>query len=122
MVDRAELKYQIRSPYGLLNAFISTDEGYNDCCLLHSTILAQSSDEFLKIIYGTEVSILQRLNSILLTPERAKVLPTLYPREFVVSHQPAAKQNSSWDRSPLSGTQQKNVIYAATRLKESLTR
>ena len=42
---------------------ISTDERYNDCFLLHSTVPAQSSDEFLQIIYGTEDSILQQPNS-----------------------------------------------------------
>ena len=64
VVDRDERKYQIRSPYELTNAIISTDERYNDCFLLHSTIPAQSSDEFLQIIYGTEVSILQQPKSI----------------------------------------------------------
>ena len=64
MVDRDEPQYQIRSPYELTNAIISTDERYNDCFLLHSTVPAQSSDDFLKIIYGTEDSILQQPNSI----------------------------------------------------------
>ena len=64
VVDRDEPKYQIRSPYKLTNAIISTDERYNDCFLLHSTVPAQSSDEFLKIIYGKEESILQQPNSI----------------------------------------------------------
>ena len=49
----------MRGPYELTNAIISTDERYNDCFLLHSTVPAQGSDEFLKIIYGTEDSILQ---------------------------------------------------------------
>ena len=43
---------------------ISADERHNDCFLLHSTVPAQSSDEFLQIIYGTEDSILQQPNSI----------------------------------------------------------
>ena len=64
VVDRDEPKYQIRSPYNLTNATIATDERYNDCFLLHSTVPAQSSDEFLQIIYGTEDSILQQPNSI----------------------------------------------------------
>ena len=34
-------KYQIRSPYELTNVIIATDERYNDCFLLHSTIPAQ---------------------------------------------------------------------------------
>ena len=54
VVDRDEPKYQIRRPYELTNAIISTDERYNDCFLLHSTVPAQSSDELLLIIYGTE--------------------------------------------------------------------
>ena len=64
VVDRDEPKYQIRSPYELTNAIISTDERYNDCFLLHSTVPAQNSDDFLQIIYGTEDSILQQPNSI----------------------------------------------------------
>ena len=62
--DRDEPKYQIRSPYELTNAIISTDERYKDCFLLHSTVPTQSGDEFLQIIYGTEDSILQQPNSI----------------------------------------------------------
>ena len=64
VVDKDEHKYQIRSPYELADVIISTDERYNDCFLLHSTVLAQSSDEFLQIIYGTEGSILQQPISI----------------------------------------------------------
>ena len=64
VVDRDEPKYQIRSPYELTNAIISTDERYNDCFLLHSTVPAQNSDDSLQIIYGTEDSILQQPNSI----------------------------------------------------------
>ena len=58
VVDRDEPKYQMRSPYELTNAIISADERYNDYFLLHSKVPAQSSDELLKIIYGTEDSIL----------------------------------------------------------------
>ena len=58
VIDRDEPKYQIRSPYELANTIISTDARYIDCCLLHSTVPAQSSDEFLKNIFGTEDSIL----------------------------------------------------------------
>ena len=64
VIDRDELNYQIQSPYELTNAIISTDDRYNDCFLLHSTVPAQSSDEILQIIYGTEYSILQQLYSI----------------------------------------------------------
>ena len=64
VVDRDEPKYQIRHPYKLTNAIISTDERYNDCFLLHSMVPAQGSDEFLQIIYGTEDSTLRQSNSI----------------------------------------------------------
>ena len=64
VLDQEEPKYQIRSPYELTNAIIATDERYNDCFLLHSKIPTQSSDEFLKIVYGTETSIIQQPNSI----------------------------------------------------------
>ena len=64
VMDREEPKYQIRSPYDLTNAIIATDERYNDSFLLHSTIPAQSGDEFLQIVYGNENSIIQQPNSI----------------------------------------------------------
>ena len=63
VVDRDEPKYRIRSPYELTNAIISTDERYNDCFVLHSTVPAQSSDETLQIIYGSGDLILQQPNS-----------------------------------------------------------
>ena len=64
MVDRDEPQYQIRSPNELTNDVISTDERYIDCFLFHSTVPAQSSDNFLQIIYGTEASIIHKPNSI----------------------------------------------------------
>ena len=64
LVDRDELKYQIRSPCELTNVIISTDESYNEGLLLHSTAPAQSIDQFPQIIYETENSILQQPNSI----------------------------------------------------------
>ena len=64
MVDRDEPKNLIRSPYELTDAIISTDERYNDCFLLHSTVPTQSSDDFLQIIYGTEDLIIQQPNWI----------------------------------------------------------
>ena len=64
VVDRHEPKYQIRSHFELTNAIISTDDRYNDCFLLHSLVPAQSSDEFLENIYGTDDSILQHPDSI----------------------------------------------------------
>ena len=64
VVCRYEPKYQIRSPYELTNAIIFTDGRYKNCFLLHSSVPAQSSDEFLQFLYGTEDSILQQPNSI----------------------------------------------------------
>ena len=63
VLDREEPKYQIPSPYELANAIIATSESYNDCFPLFSTVPAQSGDEFLKIVYGNENSIIQKLNS-----------------------------------------------------------
>ena len=63
VVGRDEPKFQLQSPYELTNAIISTDERYMDCFLLHSTVPAQNSDEFLKIIYGTEDSVLRFSNN-----------------------------------------------------------
>ena len=54
LMDREEPKYQIQSPYELTNAIISTDERYNDWFLLHYTTPAQSSDEFLRKVHGTQ--------------------------------------------------------------------
>ena len=62
--DKDEPTYQIRDPYELTNAILLTNEQYNDCFLLHSTIPSQLHDEFLQIIYGNEISILQQPNSI----------------------------------------------------------
>ena len=62
--DKDEPKYQIRDPYELKNAFLSTNEQYNDCFLLHSTIPSQSHHEFFEIVYGNENSILDQTNSI----------------------------------------------------------
>ena len=50
VVDRDEPKYQIRSLYVLTSVIISADERYNDCCLLNSTVLAQSCEKLLQII------------------------------------------------------------------------
>ena len=64
VADKEAPKYQIRNPYELTNAIITTDDKYNDCFLLHSTIPAQSPDDCLQIIHGTEDSILQQPHSI----------------------------------------------------------
>ena len=61
--DNDEPKYQIGDPYELTNAILSTNEQYNDCFLLHSTIPSQSLDEFLQIVYVNETSILEQPNS-----------------------------------------------------------
>ena len=60
--DNDEPKYQIRHPYELTNAILS-NEHYNNCFLLHSTIPSQSHDEFLQIVHGNENSILEQPNS-----------------------------------------------------------
>ena len=62
--DKDEPRYQKRDPYKLTNAILSTNEQYNDCFLLHSTIPSQLPDEILQIVYGNESSILQQPNSI----------------------------------------------------------
>ena len=62
--DKDSPKYQVRDPYELTNAILSTNEQYNDCFLLHSTILSQLPDELLQIVYGNEKSILEQPNSI----------------------------------------------------------
>ena len=62
--DKNEPKYQKRDPYELTNGILSTSEQYNDCFLLHSTIPFQLPDDFLQIVYGNEIPILERPNSI----------------------------------------------------------
>ena len=57
--DKDEPRYQIRDPYELTNAILSTNERYNDCFLLHSTNPSQLPDEFLQIVYCNEKSFLQ---------------------------------------------------------------
>ena len=64
VVDKEEHKYQIRNAYEFTNAIITTDYKFNDCFLLHSTIPAQSPDDCLQIIHGTEDSKLQQPHSI----------------------------------------------------------
>ena len=59
-----EPKYQVRDLYELTNATLSTNEQYNDCFLLHSTIPSKLPDELLQIVYGNESSILEQPNSI----------------------------------------------------------
>ena len=57
--DKEKPKNQIRDPYELTNAILSKNEQYNDCFLLHSTILSQLPDEILQIVYGNEILILK---------------------------------------------------------------
>ena len=52
--DKDEPRYQTRDPYELTNAILLTNEQYNDCFPLHSTIPSQLPDEFLQIVYGNE--------------------------------------------------------------------
>ena len=62
--NKDEPIYQLRDPYELPNAILSTNEHYNDCFLLHSTIPSQLPEEILQIVYGNENSILEQPNSI----------------------------------------------------------
>ena len=62
--NKDEPKNQLRDPYELTNAILSTNEHYNDCFLLHSTIPSQLPEEILQIVYGNEKSILEQHNSI----------------------------------------------------------
>ena len=84
--DKDETKYQNRDPYELTNAILSTNEQYNDCFLLHSTIPSQLPDELLQIVHGNENSILEQPNSIglvsPLTLRWVKVLHSSYQNEF----------------------------------------
>ena len=64
VADKEEPKYQIRNPYELTNAIMTIDDKPNDCFLLHSTIPAQSPDDCLQVIHGTEDSIIQQPHSI----------------------------------------------------------
>ena len=64
VVNKKEPKYQIRNPYELTNAIITSDNKCNDCFLLHSKIPAQSPDDCLQIILGTKDSTLQQPHSI----------------------------------------------------------
>ena len=64
VADKEEPKYQIRNPCELTNAIRTTDDKYNDCFLLHSTIPAQSPDDCLQIFHGIEDSTLQQPHSI----------------------------------------------------------
>ena len=61
MIDQDEPEYQTWSPYELTNTIFSTDERYNDCFHLHSTVPSQRSNDFSEIIiiYVTVVSIFQ---------------------------------------------------------------
>ena len=64
VIDKEEPKNKIKNPYELANAIIQTDDKYNDCFLSHSTIPAQSPDDCLQLIHGTENSILQQPHSL----------------------------------------------------------
>ena len=64
VADEEEPKYQLRNPYELTNAIITTYDKCNDGFLLHPTIPAPSPDDFLQKIHGTEDSILQQPHSI----------------------------------------------------------
>ena len=55
--DNDEPKYQIRDLYQLTNAILSTNEQYNDCFQLHSTIPSQSPDEILQIVSNSPIQL-----------------------------------------------------------------
>ena len=123
VVDRDEPKYQIRSPYELTTAIISTDERYNDCSLLHSTVPAQGGANFYR---SSMISKIRSSNNLfqldivsLLTLEWAKRLRTSYLTESLVLDQHAAKRDCSWDKSTNCGIQQDNVISTTSWLKKS---
>ena len=65
VADKEELKYQIRNPFEITNAIITTDEKYNDCFLLRSTRPLPSPDNCLQIFHGSENSIVQQPHSII---------------------------------------------------------
>ena len=113
VVDRDEPKYQIRSPYELTIAIISTDERYNECFLLHSAVPAQSSDEFLKIIYGTEDSILHQPNSIgnciSANARMSKGFADFLSHRIAGLRSHAAKQTFGWGNSTPFKIQQGSV-------------
>ena len=98
VLDREEPKDQIRSPFELTNAIIATGERYNDCFLLHSTIPAQSGNEFLQIVYENENSIIQQPNSIghriSADAKVSKAFAEFLLIKFLAFVQPAKKQNS----------------------------
>ena len=121
VVDRDEPKYQIRSPYELTNAIISTYERYNDCFLLHSTVPAQSNGEFLQIMYGTDDSILQQPNSIGYCISAGARMSKGFA-DFLshrISGQHVAKQDFSWDKFTSFGAQQQSAISTIWCLKKS---
>ena len=111
VVDRDEPKYQIRSPYELTNAIISTDERYNDCIQrfrlrivtnFHRSSMVQKTQFFNNLI--------QLDIAYPRTPKWVKVLLIFFPTESLVSDQYAEKQSFSWDKSSPFGIQQDNAI------------
>ena len=98
VLDREEPKDQIRSPCELTNAINATGERYKDCLFLHSTIPAQSGNEFLQIVYENENSIIQQPNSIghriSADAKVSKVFAEFILIKFLAFVQPAKKQNS----------------------------
>ena len=102
VVDRDEPKYQIRSPYELTNAIISTDERYNDCFLLHSTVQRFQLRIVMTFYRSSMVQKIQFSNNLIpldiaypRTPEWVKVLLIFFPTESLVSDQHAEKQSFS---------------------------
>ena len=85
--------------------------GFLTVALLHSRVPVQGSDEFLHIIFGTELSILQQPISIgHCISVKARMSKGVADFLFLVSDQPAAKKKFFWDKSTPSGIQSEFVL------------
>ena len=72
--DRYETKYRSRSPYDWMSAITSTAKRCNDCSSVNLTVLTQSGDEILQIIYGNEGSFFN-------SPIQGNIASLLMPNE-----------------------------------------
>ena len=63
VTNKEEPKSHFRKLYELTNPITTTDIKYKDCFLLHSTILAQSSNDSLNIVHENENSMMEQPNS-----------------------------------------------------------
>ena len=94
---------------------IQLTNAYNDCFLLHSTIPAQSGDEFLQIVYGNENSIIQQPNSIghciSADAKMSKGFTDFLSLKIPGLRPTCKKQNSSLDKFSFSGIQLADVTF-----------